>query len=45
MKRPSTKDELMNNLVNGEIDLYIDQSMINDYSFEYKLIKCKTIII
>jgi hypothetical protein len=31
MKRSPTKDELMNNLVNGEIDLYIDESMVDDF--------------
>lgn len=31
MKRLPTKDELINNLVNGEIDLYIDENMIDEF--------------
>ena len=31
MKRPPTKEEIMNNLVNGEIDLYIDEPMIDEF--------------
>ena len=31
MKRPPTKDEMIDNLVNGEIDLYIDENMIDAF--------------
>lgn len=31
MKRPPTKDEMIDNLVNSEIDLYIDENMIDDF--------------
>jgi len=31
MKRPPTRDEMIDNLVNTEVDLYIDETMIDDY--------------
>ena len=31
MKRPPTKEEIIDNLVNGDIDLYIDESMIDEF--------------
>jgi len=31
MKRPPTRDEMLDNLVNTEVDLYIDETMIDDY--------------
>lgn len=31
MKRLPTKDEMIDNLVNGEIDLYIDENMIDEF--------------
>ena len=34
MKRPPTRDEMIDNLVNGEIDLYIDENMIDEFLSE-----------
>jgi hypothetical protein len=31
MKRPPTRDEMIDNLVNTEVDLYIDETMIDEY--------------
>lgn len=31
MKRPPTKDEMIDNLVNSDVDLYIDDSMIETF--------------
>ena len=31
MKRPPTRDEMIDNLVNTDLDLYIDETMIDDY--------------
>ena len=31
MKRPPTRDEMIDNLVNSEIDLYIDENMIDEF--------------
>jgi len=31
MKRPPTKEEIIDNLVNGDIDLYIDEAMIDEF--------------
>lgn len=34
MKRPPTKDEMIDNLVNSEIDLYINENMIDEFLSE-----------
>ena len=31
IKRPPTKEELIDNLVNTDIDLYIDESMVDHF--------------
>jgi len=31
MKRPPTRDEMIDNLVNTDLDLYIDETMVDDY--------------
>jgi hypothetical protein len=34
IKRPPTRDEMIDNLVNSEVDLYIDETMIDDFLSE-----------